>query len=458
MSASQAIYPKDPDALYAYAFSLHQAGNIEEAIPLYQQLHVEFPNHSDLLTLYGTALLQAKNLPDGIRILEKSIQLFPNQPIALSNIANGFYNLKQFETSILFCDKSIAIDQNYPAAHNNRADALMRLNRFEEALISCERAIALKPHFAHAYWNKSLIKLVSGDYEEGWDLYEWRWRSIFKDKVRTFEQPLWLGGESISGKTILIYEEQGLGDVIQMSRYISMLSALGANVILEVPESLFSVMSTLREKVSVIKTGAKLPDFDFQCPIMSLPLAFKTEVGNIPSNTPYLYVDKVKQKLWRAILGEKTKPRIGLVCSGSISHKNDNKRSLSIELFGALFDLPFEFHILQKEIRPNDTAALRVYPHVRVYNEELVDFSDTAAVINEMDLIISVDTSVAHLAGALNKPVWILLSYLPDFRWLLDRSDSPWYPTARLFRQSRLDEWEGVINDVCQKLQMEYAD
>jgi hypothetical protein len=227
-----------------------------------------------------------------------------------------------------------------------------------------------------------------------------------------------------------------------------MLKQLGAHVILEVPVPLMPVVSTLEGQFTFIEKGKELPDFDYHCPVMSLPHAFKTTVDTIPNQVPYFSVNQTKQQMWQARLGEKKQRRIGFACSGNSGHKNDHNRSVAIHSLQSLFDLPIEFHCLQKEIREDDAGFIHSQINIHTHSELLHDFSDTAALIDEMDLVISVDTSVAHLAGALGKEVWILLPYVPDYRWMLDREDSPWYPTAKLFRQSIMSEWGSVIDDI----------
>ena len=251
-------------------------------------------------------------------------------------------------------------------------------------------------------------------------------------------------------KTILLYAEQGLGDTLQFCRYIPMVEALGAKAILRVPESLSKLVSTLKGKFQIITDEKLVPACDYQCPLLSLPLAFKTTVETIPSGT-YLYADPVKKIQWQEALGVKTKPRIGIVWSGSKDHNNDLNRSVLFNTFSVLVSSEladyFDFHCLQKEIRPGDKGSLSHSP-VKAHMADLRDFSDTAALISEMDLVISVDTAVVHLAGALGKPVWVLLPFAPDFRWLTEREDSPWYPTVRLFRQKQSGDWEGVMEAI----------
>jgi hypothetical protein len=304
-----------------------------------------------------------------------------------------------------------------------------------------------------AHWNEALLRLLTGDFSRGWAKYEWRWRNeSLALSTRNFSQPLWLGAEAIDGKTILLHSEQGLGDTIQFCRYVPLVAARGARVILEVERPLHEIMTNLAGATEVISKGDALPDFDFHCPLLSLPLAFGTHLETIPSLTSYLRAPGQTLKHWQARLGPKARPRIGLVWSGRPAHKNDQNRSISLRSLLPLLDIEATFVSLQKDVRSDDAAVLKECNDVLHFGDELKDFSDTAALILQLDLVISVDTSVAHLAGALGEPVWILLPYNPDWRWLLDRDDSPWYPSARLFRQQQIGNWAGVIDQVKNEL------
>ena len=301
------------------------------------------------------------------------------------------------------------------------------------------------------------MKLLTGQYEEGWKLYEWRRQAkTTKNNYKLYNQPLWLGKESLQNKILLVEAEQGLGDIIQFCRYIPMLENIGAKVILEIPRTLTSIIKTMPSNLLILEKRQSLPHFDYHIPIMSLPHAFNTNTQNIPASIPYLFSDKVKREYWNKKLSKKTKPRVGLVWSGSTAHRNDKSRSLPLKDLEPVLELPFEFHSLQKEVRENDQKTLFEFNQVHQHQDELNDFSDTAALIEEMDLIISVDTSVAHLAGALGKDVWILLSYHPDYRWMLVRNDSPWYPTCTLFRQSKIDDWTELIFEIISNLKNKY--
>jgi len=302
-------------------------------------------------------------------------------------------------------------------------------------------------------WNKSLTLLLQGDYETGFLLYESRWGSKDVYEVvgkRCFHKPTWLGIESLKDKTILLYGEQGLGDFIQFCRYVKLVSDLGANVILEVPRSLVRLMEGLDGISQLVISGEALPFFDFQCPLMSLPFIFKTTLDSIPNPQRYIHLDSCHHKIseWKARLGPKLKPRVGLVWSGNPHHKNDHNRSLFLADLLPFLPDQFEYISLQKEIRAADQLILDANPRIISFSSHLIDFHDTAALIQDLDLVITVDTSVAHLSGALGKKTLLLLPSVPDWRWLLDREDSPWYLSMLLFRQTTIGDWSSALGRI----------
>jgi tetratricopeptide (TPR) repeat protein len=433
--------------LLANAIASHRAGNLDDAENRYKALLSSQPEHAHALTLLGTIYSQRGEYEKGIRLMEKAISKKPDHAEAYYNRGLALQKLGRHKEALESYDKAIAIDPAYGEAHNNRGLALCHFAQYHDALESYDKAIAINPRYAEAYWNKSLIKLLHAEYDEGWKLFEWRWKKGNRT-ARIFPQPLWLGKEPLKGKTILLHTEQGLGDTIQFCRYAPMVEASGAKVIIEAPATLTSLLSTLKDAFTTITTGSALPAFDFHCPLMSLPLALKTSADTIPATVPYLYADPQKQAAWQQQLGAKSRPRIGLSWAGGPAHDNDHARSMALNKILSLLGADGEFFSLQKEIRPEDAPVLAQHPRIRSYAQHWKDFSDTAAFIAGMDLVISVDTSVAHLAGALGKPVWILLPLVPDFRWLLEREDSPWYPTARLFRQTSTGDWVSVIEKV----------
>jgi tetratricopeptide (TPR) repeat protein len=365
--------------------------------------------------------------------------------VTLINRGNALCALKRFDEALLNINQALALEPRDPVALNNLAIALNEFKRFDEAFTCFEKAISIDPDLAIAHWNESLRWLTLGDFERGLVKYEWRWKlPKWNLRWRGSTIPSWLGNESIEGKRILLYNEQGFGDEIQFCRYVPLLAAQGAKVILEVEGSLTALMSGLAGVSQCIAKGDKLPEFDLHCSVNSLPLAFKTRLETIPSTTPYLPIP-AQASDWEARLGRKDRPRIGLVWSGNPGSGNDRIRSINLRALLPLLDVNATFISLQKDVRPDDEAILSERKDVVDLGPSLKNFADTAAVISQLDLVISVDTSVAHLAGALGKPVWILLPFIPDWRWLLDREDSPWYPTARLFRQDESRAWPSVI-------------
>lgn len=445
----------NPDSTKAYnnrGALLRDIGDLDHALADVDRAIEMSPDFAEAHCNRGSILKQLKQYDAALESLDQAITLKPDLVEAHLNRGNVLQALQQQEAALTCYEHVIALDPNNADGYNNRGNVLKDLMRLDEALASYEHAIALKPDYPTAYWNIGFLKILVGDYAQGWKLYEWRWKDALKNEARGFEKPLWLGEQDLAGRTLLLHAEQGLGDVIQCCRYAPLVAAQGPNVVLEVQPSLVALLSTLGGGVRVIARGEPLPEFDFQCPIMSLPLAFKTRVESIPAQVPYLHVDEAKRHAWQARMGQKTKFRIGLVWSGRPSHNNDHNRSLPFSLLAPLMALPAEFHALQQEIRSEEMADVSACNALQLHTDALHDFSDTAALVDQMDLVITVDTSVAHLAGALGKPVWMMLPYAPDYRWLLDREDSPWYPTARLFRQPALNDWRRVIDKIAEAL------
>jgi len=465
---------------FKQAAALHQQGKLAEAGRLYAEVLREAPNHFDALHLLGVIALQTRQTQRGVALIAKAIKLKPGSAAAYNNLGNGLHALKHYTEAIASYDKAIALKPDYAEAYSNHGNVLNTLNKHAEALTSYDRAIALKPNYVDAYYNRgnalnalnrhrealesydralalrpdyaeahyngAFCRLLMGDLPRGWQENEWRWETDeFRSYKRSFVQPLWLGQEAVAGKTILLHAEQGLGDSIQFCRYVPLVAARGARVVLEVPRPLHDLMSTLAGSPEVIDKGSRLPEFDMHCPLLSLPLAFGTTLETIPSSVPYLQVSPAGGQHWNARLGANRGRRVGLAWSGRPTHKNDQNRSIGLQPLLPLLDTGATFVCLQKDIRPDDAEVLKGHKAILDFSDELNDFSDTAALISQLDLVISVDTSVAHLAGALAKPVWVLLPFIPDWRWLLDRDDNPWYPTARLFRQDDTRAWDGVI-------------
>ena len=441
------------DSHYNCGLALTQMGRLEEALARFSRAVELNPDYAQAHNVRGNVLLDLGKSPEALECYERALAVRPELIDAWINRAHLLRRLHRYEESLASSDRAIAYDAAHAQAHNVRGAALAGLGRRREALASYERAIELDPSLPEAVWNKSLIKLTDGDLLEGWALYESRWRVKSLKLIERFpHRPPWRGTESVDGKVVLLHAEQGYGDTIQFSRYAALVAARGARVILSVPTALKSLSGSLPGVAEVV-TPESAPAFDYHCSLMSLPLALGTELSTIPAPRRYLQAEASAVARWADRIAEpRGVPRVGIVWSGRSTHTNDFNRSLPIQALGPLLDIDAQWISLQKELRPADGEHLATVPAVQRFCEEIADFADTAALIENLDLIISVDTAVAHLAGALGKPVWILLPHVADWRWLREREDSPWYPSARLYRQSAPGNWAPVIDRVMGEL------
>jgi tetratricopeptide (TPR) repeat protein len=443
--AALARRPDYAEALVSRALALHDRKLFDQALAAYDRALALAPDHLETLTNRGVLLHGLARYDEALASHDRAISVQPGHAAALDNRGVTLRKLGRLEEALRNHDSALAARPDYAEALVNRGVTLNDLKRFDEALASYNRAIALRPDDADAHFLKSLSSLVTGDLSRGWIEYEWRRRAAIAGITpRDFPQPLWIGDEGIAGKTILLHSEQGFGDSIQFCRYAPLVAASGARVILEVEAPLRELMTSLAGAATIVAKGSPLPGFDLQCPLPSLPLAFKTAIDTIPSSVPYLRAPKQAVAHWAASLGAKRALRIGLAWAGNPKHVRDRERSMQLRDLLPLLEIDATFVSLQKEVRAGDAEILAKCGMLR-FGERLGDFSDTAGLISQLDLVISVDTGVAHLAGALAKPVWILLTDAPDWRWLLDREDSLWYPSARLFRQGDAREWGSVI-------------
>ena len=449
-----ALIPDYFEAFLNRGIALSALGGYEEALVTLDRATALRPRNAIAHNSRGMSLLRLGRYEEAITGFDRAIELMPNYFEAFNNRGFALPYVGRYEDALDSLDHAIdAPEQESFDARNNRGNVLRDLKRHQEALASYRQAIDLRPDDATAHYNESMCLLQMGEFDQGWEKLEWRWQTAqFKEAKRDFQQPLWLGKQDLRNKTILLHAEQGLGDTIQFCRYAKLLAAQGATVLLEVQPELKSVLADLAGVSRVLKKGERLPEFDYHCPLLSLPLAFNTELDSIPADTYYLRSDPDRVNIWQARLGEKTSPRIGLVWSGNKVFGNDHNRSIPLSNFAKLLSASAQFVSLQKEVRETDRMILDVRKDIAHFGDDLHDFSDTAALLDLMDMVISVDTSVAHLAGALGKPVWLLLPFNPDWRWLLDRSDSPWYPSAKLFRQSRSGDWDEVFERVAEEM------
>lgn len=484
--AALAVEPDHVETLASRANLLVELGRPEAALADYDRALALRPDFTEAHNNRGVVLNGLGAYREAMLSFCQALTLRKDYPEAYNNRGITFKSLAKYEMALRDYDTALALRPSYPEAHNNRGNALKEMRRLEEALQSFERAIALKPDYAEAYnnrgvvradlqqteeaihnydraialrpdyaeahFNRALSHLQLGRFAEGWSGYEWRWRNPnlrLSAQALPLPQPPWRGGEDLAGRTLLLHGEQGLGDAIQFCRYARLAAARGARVVLETDRALVRLLSGLDGVAQLVVRGEALPAFDLHCPLLSLPLAFGTTLDTIPAAPSYLAADPALVERWRHRLGPATGPRIGVVWSGSASHRNDACRSLPLAAFAGLMSAGFEFLCLHQEIRDTDAARAADTPGLRLFCDEIEDFADTAALCALCDLVICVDTSVAHLAAALGRPTWVALPFNSDWRWLLERPDSPWYPSLRLYRQSVADglrgDWGAVL-------------
>ncbi|HEX3502800.1 MAG TPA: tetratricopeptide repeat protein [Xanthobacteraceae bacterium] len=453
-----ALRPDYAEAHYNRANALLALERLEEALAAYDHVLTLRANYPEALLNRGSVLEKLKRFEDALASYDRAIALRPNYAEVHANRGIVLEKIDRFEESLASYGRALALQPDNAGAHYRQGVALEKVKRFAEALAHYGRAITLRPDYADAHHNEALCRLLTGDLRRGFAQYEWRWQTEQLERVkRRFPQKLWRGSDEITGKTILLHAEQGFGDTIQFCRYVPRVAERAAHVILEVQKPLQDLMRSLPGAARIVSKGEPLPDFDLHCPFLNLPVAFGTELATIPSATPYLQAHPSAVAHWDARLGPKFRRRIGLAWAGHPTHLNDHNRSMRLDaLLSATDGIDATFVSLQRQIRDADTAILQDRSDIFHFGEELHSFSDTTALIASLDLVISVDTSVAHLAGALAKPVWVLLPFIPDWRWLLDQEDSPWYPTARLFQQDETRAWGNVMKRVHAALQDQF--
>jgi len=459
---------RDADALASYDKALAlDPGNLDalgnrgdvllllrrpaEALDCFERILAAEPGHLEARANRGAALATLARHAEALEDFDAVLAAAPH-PLAAYNRGLTLAALGRPAGAVEAYDHSLAMMPDHLPAWASRGVALQALNRHDEALASFDRALALAPDFADAHFNKSLSLLATGDYARGQGEYEWRWKRSGAGSARHFNRPLWLGETPLGSRTILLHAEQGLGDTLMFARYVGLLARAGAKVVLEVHPELKALMSRLPGCAAVIGRGEPRPAHDVHCPLGSLPLALKTTPASVPAEIPYIAAAPERVARWSGRLAAHGSPRAAVVWAGNVAHANDRNRSLPLAALAPLWAAErARFVSLQRDLRPGDAEALASAPVLHL-GPELDDFDDTAAVLAQCDLVISVDTSVAHLAGALGRPLWVLLPYAADWRWTAAGERSPWYPSARLFRQPGPGDWDSVVSDVLKAL------
>ncbi|HLN10239.1 MAG TPA: tetratricopeptide repeat-containing glycosyltransferase family protein [Xanthobacteraceae bacterium] len=449
-----ATYPHEFNSLHQLGLIRRERGDHDGALAYMEAAVRANRTSTEALSNRGLILQELGRHREAIDSFNRAVVIDRSDVVAIFNRGISLLALDRLQEALASFDRVLALAPGHVEALYNRGNVLRELRRHDAALASYREALVLRPDDAEVRVNEALTRLRLGDLIEGFRGYEWRWkRPDVAALQRPFAQPLWLGQVPLRDRTILLHAEQGFGDTIQFVRYAGLAARQGAKVILEVQPALVALTAGLPGVSAVIGRGEPLPPFDLHCPLLSLPLAFATDLATIPAAVPYLTAPSDRVTTWQGRLPREKPLRIGIVWAGSASYRLDAERSLSLGQLAPLWSDPdIQCVSIQREPRIADAAILAAHPALRHVGAELQDFADTAAVIAVLDVVVSIDTAVAHLAGALGKPVLIMLPFSPDFRWILDRDDSPWYPTARLIRQQRRGDWGSVVAQVRREL------
>lgn len=450
------IIKSNPDNIIANSnlgSLLNASKKFEEALDYLDRSLKLKPDFIDALNNKGNAMKGLKRYNEALEIYEEVLKINPLFLDSLNNKANCLKALKKYEEAITIYNKAININENFVEAIYNQGICYYLLGNFSSAIECNEKVIKLNPNFKEGHYNLGLLQLTVGNYAEGWKHYEWRKN---QNNQKT-EYPIqdkekeWLGDHNIKNKIIYIIKEQGLGDYINYCRYLPMVEALGAKIILDTPDVLKPLIDNM--KINYTHTSElKKINFDHYCYICSLPYVFNSNLNNIPNKVPYFSTSNEEINYWKKKIFKTSRKKIGLKWSGSKAHKNDKNRSLKLNEILSLFELPFEFYSLDFDLSEEDKQIIKKIPNLNFYGEDLLGLERTAGLIHNLDLIISVDTSMAHLSGALGKEVWILLHEIPDYRWLLDTDKTIWYPSAKLFRKKKFEKWENIIQIIKKNL------
>ena len=436
------LNPQNPDAHSNLGNLLQEKGELNDAIDCFHRAISLRPDHAEALNNLGNALRQQGRMDEAQAPLIRAIQLRPAVPQIHNNMANVLRGAGRMDEAIDQYRQSVALQPSYSEGWNNLGVALREAGQIAQSIDAHRRAIAIEPGYAEGHFALAFALLLEGEFHEGWQQYEWRLRR--KSSLKVLDRN-WDGAD-LDGRTILLHAEQGFGDTIQFARYVPLVMHRGGKVIIAAQPELVGLLEGVSGIERVMSIDDALPGFHLHCPLVSLPLVFQTERDSIPRNVPYIAADPARSAAWAARIGAGSKLNIGLAWSGRPTHPDDRNRSIPLPQLEILATVPnATFHSLQPGALASDQSpALNILDHT----QHLGDFADTAALIANLDMVISVDTAVAHLAGAMARPVWLLLPFAPDWRWMLGRTDSPWYPTMRLFRQPTRGDWNSVLTEV----------
>ena len=439
--------PNDAEIHNNLGAALNEQGKVDEAVACYRGALQLKPDYAEAYNNLGNVLKDQGKLDEAVACCRRALEWKPDFAQAHNNLGATLSEQGKLDEAVTYCRRALELKPDYAEAHNNLGLALNNQGKLDEASTRYRRALELQPDLAEAHLNQSLLRLLTADFQRGWVEYQWRWETKNSPR-RDFFQPLW-DGQPLEGRTILLHAEQGLGDTIQFVRYAPLVKRRAGAVLVECPRPLLALLTRCQGIDRLVVRGEDLPPFDLQAPLLSLPGLFHSSLETIPADVPYLFADAGRIAQWRGESGPAASFKIGITWRGSPQHRNDRARSIPLSCFEPLSSLP-GVHLVSLQKGPGAEELQEVrnrFPLLEL-GSRLHDFMDTAAVLMNLDLLITCDTAVAHLAGALGVPVWVALPLVPDWRWLLDRSDSPWYPTMRLFRQDRRGDWPGVFRKI----------
>ncbi len=445
------IEPALADAHNNLGNALQKQDRLDDAVTCYREaLRIE----SDYAMAHynlGDALQKQDRLDDAVACYREALRIDPDYADAHNNLGNALKEQGRLDDATACYREALRIEPDYAAAHNNLGAALKDQGRLDDAVACCREALRIEPDYAEAHFNLGMFHLLMGRFDDGWSEYKWRWR-VKGDatRPREYREPLWNGGD-LAGQKIYLYAEQGIGDTIQFVRYLPLIAERGGQVIFESPAPLFRLLRDIDGATTVIPRGEPSGAFDCHAALLDLPRILHTTLETIPASIPYLRVNPDLKKAWATRLGPSQDFRIGIVWAGSPLQVDDHNRSMDVSLFEPLTQIP-GVSIYSLQIMRNGEATKILGEGLTDLAPDVIEFTETAAAIVNLDLVVSVDTAVVHLAGALGRPVWTLLPFSHDWRWLLGRDDSPWYPTMRLFRQEKHGDWKGVIGRVVGEL------
>lgn len=449
-----ALDPHVPAYHHSLGQTLHRLARFSDAALCYQEALRLEPSSASVLNDLGAAFMEGRRFPEAVSALLDAIAIRPGFPEAFNNLGSALREQGQYDEAITCYGEALRLRPGYAQAHNNLGTAFEKSGRLEEALAEYGWAVRLDPGYAQARFNRAAARLLKGDFERGWKEFEWRFQAA-GHAPRQSTAPLW-DGSPLQGRRILLHAEQGLGDTLQFVRYAGMVKQRGGVMILQCQPRLVELLRTV-QGIDEIAAGG-MPAHDCHAPLLSLPLLFHTLPETVPAPVPYIRPDPALAAKWAERLGRKHSLRVGLVWAGNPNQLNDRYRSMSLAQLAPLASIEgVQLFSLQKGEKARELLENKAGWRIARIEPEDEGIAGTAAMIENLDLVITVDTMVAHLAGALAKPVWTMLPFAPDWRWLLDRNDSPWYPTMRLFRQPRPGDWESVVHEVSEALRARVA-